>query len=58
MIYKGLDDDESKFLNMVVQQQAQQQAEKLRQEKDEILLFRISFALSYYYQEFIIMINS
>ncbi|XP_065905102.1 PSME3-interacting protein-like isoform X2 [Dysidea avara] len=40
MIYKGLDDDESKFLSMVYQQQAQQQAERLQQEKEEILLFR------------------
>ena len=45
MIYKGLDDDESKFLSMVYQQQAQQKAEKLQQEKEEILSFRISFTL-------------
>jgi len=43
MIYKGLDDDESKFLSMVYQQQAQKKAEKLQQEKEEILSFRISF---------------
>ena len=42
MIYKGLDDDESKFLHLVAKQQAEQKAQKLQQEKEEILLFQIS----------------
>lgn len=42
MIYKGLDDDESKFLHLVSKQQAEQKAQRLQEEKEEILLFQIS----------------
>jgi len=42
MIYKGLDNEESKFLHMVSKQQAEQKAQRLQQEKEEILLFKIS----------------
>ena len=42
MIYKGLDDEESKFLHLVSKQQAEQKAQRLQQEKEEILLFKIS----------------
>ena len=43
MIYKGLDDEESNFLHLVSKQQAEQKAQKLQEEKEEILLFKISF---------------
>ena len=43
MIYKGLDDDESKFLHLVSKQRAEQKAQRLQQEKEEILFFKISY---------------
>ena len=42
MIYKGLDDDEAGFLNLVAYQQANRDAELLQLEREEISTFKVS----------------
>lgn len=41
MVYKGLDEEELKFLNTVAHQQANREMELLKQERDEINTFRV-----------------
>ena len=41
MIYQGLDDEELKFLNNVATQQAYNHSELLKQERQEINVFRV-----------------
>ncbi len=41
MIYKGLDDDESRFLNFVADQQAEHDAVKKKEEMQELSEFRV-----------------
>lgn len=43
MIYKGLDDDESRFLNFVADQEAQQKAAKLSEEMQELSEYRVNW---------------
>ena len=42
MIYKGLDDDESHFLNFVAEKQAQYDAEKMKEETQELSEYRVT----------------
>ncbi len=42
MIYKGLDDDESRFLNFVADQQAQQKTAMQQEEMQELSDFRVT----------------
>ena len=41
MIYKGLDDEEASFLNVIVDQQALQIRNMLNREKEEISVYRV-----------------
>ena len=41
MIYKGLDDEEASFLNVIVDQQALQIRNMLNREKEEISIYRV-----------------
>ena len=42
-IYKGLDDDESTFLNFVAERQAAMDAQQFEEEMEELKEYRISF---------------
>ena len=42
MIYKGLDDDESRFLNFVAEKQVQYDAEKTKEETQELSEYRVT----------------
>ncbi len=42
MIYKGLDDEEAGFLTMVAQKQADQDADTIRREIEEVTEYRVS----------------
>lgn len=41
-IYKGLDDDESTFLNFVAERQAEMEAQQFEEEMEELKEYRIS----------------
>ena len=43
-IYKGLDDDESTFLNFVAERQAEMDARQFEEEMEELKEYRISFS--------------
>lgn len=44
-IYKGLDDDESTFLNFVAERQAEMEAQQFAEEMEQIKEYRISFSM-------------
>ena len=42
MIYKGLDDEEARFLNIVSEKQAEAEEKQILEEMQEIKQFRVS----------------
>ena len=43
MIYKGLDNEEANFLNLVTERQAVEDAARWHQEREEVTAYRVSF---------------
>ena len=41
MIYKGLDEEEAGFLNMITYQQSSRESQLLQQEREEINAFKV-----------------
>ena len=41
MIYKGLDDEEAGFLNLITYQQTSRESQLIQQEKEEIQAFKV-----------------
>ena len=50
MIYKGLDDEEAGFLNLITYQQTSKESQLIQQEKEEIQAFKVKDWIVFYWK--------
>ena len=51
MIYKGLDEEEAGFLNLITYQQTSRESQLIQQEKEEIQAFKVKDWIMFYWED-------
>ena len=55
MIYKGLDDEEAGFLNLITYQQTSRESQLIQQEKEEIQAFKVKDWIVFYWKIWVLL---
>ena len=56
MIYKGLDDEEAGFLNLITYQQTSRESQLIQQEKEEIQAFKVKDWIVFYWKIWVLFV--